>query len=207
MIGAKALHAETIRYDQVFDRLRNLPGLEEPFQRQLIHFPNKSIQNIDAVSMASPDAAGPLTRETAAAVIEQFRKLLPQVIFLLKWDSRRINGDAYHSAGHDFVRIYGGILRHPALGSEGLSLVIAHELGHLYGGDPKTSDGLSTEQQADYWAASAGLRSLWGQDYEAKMPLAIEQFKAYAAFEGENPTCRIKIFEAGMNNLPKPACN
>lgn len=89
------------------------------------------------------------------------------------------------SADRDFLTMkivfHAGLLRSPRLRADGFRMIVCHELGHLFGGDPRrpnppefegpeAPDGLSylsAEGQADYFAASCFRRLI---DVEAPNP-------------------------------------
>lgn len=63
-----------------------------------------------------------------------------------------------------FIEMYGGLARHPFMSSEGLMLVICHEIGHHLGGAPRygnNSSPMSVEGQADYFATAKCARMIY----------------------------------------------
>lgn len=63
---------------------------------------------------------------------------------------------------HGTLRYWEGI-RHRAVEIEGLGLVLAHEIGHHFGGAPRYPNNpwASCEGQADYWGALVAMREVW----------------------------------------------
>lgn len=152
----------------------------------------------------------------------------PNVAFELAWNDNTVNAFAWvDSNGQRRVKICGGLVRHHAIRWEGLALVIAHEVGHHFGGSPSYPFGLSCEGQADYWAALIGMRNVYpDEEYFAVMIPAIDQlFKLFSGgliedqnspaaqrrFDADNCShppadCRKKTYEAGIDLKTKPAC-
>ena len=56
----------------------------------------------------------------------------------------------------DQVHVYGGLAGIPNVTEDSFALVLCHELGHLYGGEPFSNpyNRMSVEGQGDFWAAS-----------------------------------------------------
>ena len=154
------------------------------------------------------------------------------ITFQLDWNSNTVNARAWidQSTGRRNVIVYGGLARHPSIGWEGLSLVIAHEVGHHFGGSPyypNIPGPLSCEGQADYWAALIAMRNVYPEEeyFEVIVP-AIDQLhrlfsvglvedqnsdEAAAEF-ADNPCghppadCRRDTYNAAVNLQPKPSC-
>lgn len=78
------------------------------------------------------------------------------------WDSPRVNAHATRDDDNNpVIVINGGIARYEDMDEDGLSLILCHELGHHFGGAPKSLRGRSdkrswssAEGQADYFATS-----------------------------------------------------
>ncbi len=56
----------------------------------------------------------------------------------------------------DHLVVYGGIARIPGSTVDSFALILCHEVGHLYGGEPFSDEHnrMAVEGQADYWATS-----------------------------------------------------
>jgi hypothetical protein len=186
----------------------------------------------DYMDKAAPDTLRALnsstTQEMAQQLADYFKRFYPDVVYHVDWDDETVNAYAWMENGKRHVALLGGLLRHKAIGMEGIGLVLAHELGHHYGGPPLYSgSGLSCEGQADYWGASVGMRSAWGNQYRTQMLSAIDQLDKFFSkglvseltpeqelvrhkAEGEcgHPpaACRKQTYQAAMAGLPKPAC-
>lgn len=95
--------------------------------------------------------------------LENFNK--PLIVTVIENDS--VSGSADHTYDELIVNINTGVLKAPGLTPDVLRILVCHELGHLFGGDPKKDvpyewdgpvgpDGfslLSAEGQADYYSA------------------------------------------------------
>jgi len=168
------------------------------------------------------------THEAAQRLEDYFKKFYPDVTYQIDWDNDTANAYAWKNGDQRFVMILGGLIRHKAIQMEGISLVLAHELGHHYGGEPTyPGSGLSCEGQADYWGAKTGMRTVWREQYRAQMMPAIQQVYAFlsrgvrkdiAAASGwpwskkpkgcDHPPadCRLQTYQAAMDDKPKPEC-
>ena len=71
-------------------------------------------------------------------LLERFGRGFPQISYDLIWKSPMINAQAFPLGRKLHVRIYGGLVRHPAISWPGL-LIPAHETGHHLGGAPHDS--------------------------------------------------------------------
>src|SRR5882757_2628979 len=97
-----------------------------------------------------------------AGLVTDFRKTFPDLTFELQLDFSIINAQALRLANQQLVTIYGGLALHPRLGSDGLTLIVLHEVGHHLaegcrsGRDPS----LACECASDYWAVTVGTDTL-----------------------------------------------
>jgi len=113
-------------------------------------------------------------RRKAGAVMKRFQRTFPDIVYDIAWEVEALNGVAWREVSQPRVRLYGGLLRHRAIGPEGVAVLFAHETGHHKGGAPY--DGIFTwmscERQADFWAARFGVPTAWADDaLEAKRQL------------------------------------
>ncbi len=78
------------------------------------------------------------------------------------WKDSKVNAKVGRNGHNVTVTLYGGIARRPELTLDGLALVMCHELGHAYGGEPYLfpSYRMSAEGQADYYATNRCLNSI-----------------------------------------------
>jgi hypothetical protein len=97
-------------------------------------------------------------------LLDRFTDVFPDIEYEVLWDSPTINAQAWRLGSDRYVRVYGGLARHPALSKFGLSLALAHETGHHLGGAPYDSalPHISNQTQADYWAARFAMPRIWG---------------------------------------------
>src|SRR5258705_6344997 len=102
-------------------------------------------------------------RRVALDLLDKFGRAFPEITYELLWESATINAQAWLSSAR-YVRVYGGLARHPEITRPGLSLMLAHETGHHLGGPPYDPDmpWISWQGQADYWAASEGMKRVFG---------------------------------------------
>lgn len=91
-----------------------------------------------------------------------YKKYNKKLIVKKAWDESRINAHATRDdANNPVIVINGGLARHEEMTKDGLFLILCHELGHHFGGAPKSFRGSSkkrswssAEGQADYFATN-----------------------------------------------------
>lgn len=187
----------------------------------------------DAVPFISKDEADriaqqvtlrPLTdphaREWAEYLVNHHKGFYPSVQFHIDWFDNEINAYAWIQGGTRHVALLGGLIRHPALDIEGLSVVTAHEIGHHYGGTPGyPGSTLSCEGQADYFGVRNIMRRVWfGEFYATTATRGITQMANFFGVQepGSNTgpggcshppgACRIHTYNAAFSLTPKPSC-
>ncbi|ODM76734.1 hypothetical protein [Bradyrhizobium elkanii] len=162
----------------------------------------------------------PESREWVEYLLRQYHTYYPAITYQLDWADDTVNAYAWIANGVRHVAIKGGIVRHFALALEGLSLVIAHETGHRYGGAPTFPSGLSCEGQADFNGVAAVMRNVWFGDFYLQMvEPAIQQMADFFGVPNSPNTpggsagcnhppgaCRIATYHAAVNLDRKPAC-
>jgi hypothetical protein len=107
-----------------------------------------------------------------------FRKTFPDLTFELQLDFSIINAQALRLANEQLVTIYGGLALHPRLGSDGLTLIVLHEVGHhlAEGCRSKRDPSLACECAADYWAVTTGMANLCMRtDRSLQIQVAVEE--------------------------------
>src|SRR3954454_741989 len=156
-------------------------------------------------------------RGVASELLETFHRAFPEITYELLWQSRTINSQAWRLGSARYVRVYGGLVRHPRITRSGMALMLAHETGHHLGGPPydPAMPWISWQGQADYWAASVGMKTVFGLDAD-KMTLrgTREIGELHREFAGRSEEdepdlsaeCRRLIFMAGRSGQPMPAC-
>jgi hypothetical protein len=171
-----------------------------------------------------------LPLEMAEYLLTHFRKSYPSINYHVRWTDNAVNAYAWIEGGQRHVAILGGLIRHKAVEIEGLGLVIAHEIGHHYGGPPRYPNNpwASCEGQADYWGALVAMREVWwGEEALEQISKGAEQLYNLFAFgllsslsEAEaqerlaamagcaHPpaACRRDTYRATLSLKPKPAC-
>lgn len=105
-----------------------------------------------------------LPYEMAQYLTNHYQRFYPQIVFHVEWQDDRVNAFAWMQGNARHVAILGGLLRHRAIQQEGAGLVLSHETGHHFGGNPRYTSGntwASCEGQSDYWGASVAQRTVW----------------------------------------------
>jgi hypothetical protein len=152
-----------------------------------------------------------------AALFEKFGSAFPEVTYELLWESPTVNAQAWRLGSARFVRVYGGLVRHPAITKYGLALMLAHETGHHLGGLPRdpAMPWLTWQGQADYWAASVAMPIIWGPRASvATVRAAREILKLHRMLESRieddepdlSADCRYSIFRSGALGQGMPSC-
>jgi hypothetical protein len=89
-----------------------------------------------------------------------------------QWSNNKLNAQAAQMQGTWKVEITGGLARRPELTTDGLALILCHELGHHFGGfpfgvrSPMEKVWAANEGQSDYFATQVCARRLWRADPE-----------------------------------------
>jgi hypothetical protein len=133
------------------------------------------------------------------------------------------------------VIIYRGMAHRREINPDALILIICHELGHLYGGEPLKDEynQISPEGQADYFATNKCLRKALlahstSGDIEKRIVdaqlnvslflannwgLVAPQFSTpdttvvtETLMTHPSPQCRLDTYKAGHKNGPRPSC-
>jgi len=156
-------------------------------------------------------------RRVLSDLFTKFHDAFPEVTYELLWDSPTINAQAWRLGSARFVRVYGGLVRHPAITRYGLALMLAHETGHHLGGMPRdpAMPWMTWQGQADYWAASVAMPRIWGPRASAvTVRAAREILKLHRMLESRldddeadlSADCRFSIFRSGALGLDIPSC-
>ncbi|WP_174843488.1 hypothetical protein [Thalassococcus sp. S3] len=153
----------------------------------------------------------------------------PDIQFEFNWYDDDINSYSWVDtlSGDQKVYLSGGLARVEGFDIDGVTLAIAHEVGHLLG-KPQFEDGVTCEGQADWFGASIVLRSVWfGVEYFSKLDEAIAQMRTlyrYLRKKGDtvedeafdvdhmgqpypSNECRLKTFEAAKVSPTAPECS
>lgn len=157
-------------------------------------------------------------RQVMADLFRTFSEAFPDVTYELLWDSPSINAQAWRLGSARLVRVYGGLVRHPAMTKYGLTLMLAHEAGHHLGGEPRdpAMPWMTWQGQADYWAARVAMPRIWGtRSRGATLRAAREILKLHRLLDNRfpdedepdlSPECRFAIFQSGAFGLDMPRC-
>lgn len=168
------------------------------------------------MEQAAVDALRPLDDtvplEIAEYLIHQFSKFYPDVIFNIDWPNNTVNAIAWRNGNERHVTLYGGLIRNKWLRVEGVALVIAHEIGHHYGGAPRYANPswASCEGQADYWGALIAMREVWWGDEAIKKTkvaaLQLYNFFAYGIVAPDSAVVQRRIDALGICSHPPADC-
>jgi hypothetical protein len=165
----------------------------------------------------SPRESDRRWRRVAVELIELFAAAFPGITYRLVWDSPIINAQAWRLGEARNVYLYGGLVRHPKIGKEGLALSLAHETGHHLGGEPRDPDmtWMTWQGQADYWAARTGMPTVFGASARRFTLRGARQIGALERqlFGGSDepvselePAIRLAILRAALRGEEFPAC-
>jgi hypothetical protein len=154
-------------------------------------------------------------KAVAHYLMDRFAIAFSAIEYDLFWDTPIINAQAWRQGSVRRVTVYGGLVRHPAITTCGLALVLAHETGHHLGGLPLDPDlrWPTWQGQADYWAATQGMPKVFG---DLACRLTLRGAKQIAALHSEFSTDddepdislaeRLEIFRTGAMGAGAPAC-
>ncbi len=186
------------------------------------------MEQTDPANLRPLDDTIPL--EMANYLIHNFRKSYPDIVYHVNWADNTVNAYAWREGSTRHVAILGGLIRHRAVGIEGLGMVIAHEIGHHYGGAPRYPNNpwASCEGQSDYWGSMVAMREVWwGEEALRQIEEAAQQLYNLFAFGlissfsekeaekrivalagcGHPPAdCRRDTYLSALTLAPKPAC-
>jgi hypothetical protein len=156
-------------------------------------------------------------RRVLSALFKKFNEAFPEVTYELVWESSTVNAQAWRLGSGRFVRVYGGLVRHPAMTRYGLALMLAHETGHHLGGLPRdpAMPWMTWQGKADYWAASVAMRKIWGPRASgATLRAARELLQLHRAIESQleddepdlSADCRYSIWISAALGQKMPNC-
>lgn len=172
------------------------------------------------------DPANTTGLEEADYLAFQFQMFYPNIRMHVRdyWHDDTVNAFAWREGTTQHVALLGGLIRHKLVSSSGLAVVLAHEIGHHLGGEPRYTAGntwASCEGQSDYWGALVAMRRVfWGPESIKRIKAGAEEL--YKLFSGglksplklhaEGPCshppalCRRDTYLAAAKLDPKPAC-
>lgn len=105
-----------------------------------------------------------------------FQQENKKLFFEVLWDEANLNAYATRDDDNNpTIKVTGGLLRHPLLSSDGIRLILCHEIGHFLGGEPKKPRGRSSikswssaEGQADYYANATCMKKVLTKEIDEK---------------------------------------
>jgi hypothetical protein len=154
--------------------------------------------------------------QAAEAVVQDFESIYPgRYTYVWRMDVDKVNCRA-SPPSPPTITIYGGLLKHPAVGAECFALMLSHEIGH-YDTSVPTKNGLACEGYADYVGVRFVLRDVYGSNYERIVGRAIPQVRKFLKPSGTpngstscathpDEECRMQTFIAAANGCAMPTC-
>lgn len=151
-----------------------------------------------------------------------------QVTVAFEYLNDEINAEITKTPSGPVITVLGGLLNHPRMNQNVLSLLLCHELGHYLGGPPlKSRNGWSsTEGQADYYSGLKCAREFLSSEEEF-LKSALTLTSIYAEVTREpwpqldqcdtsvvqrtfygypKVQCRLDTIIAGWRNEKRPSC-
>jgi hypothetical protein len=178
-----------------------------------------------AADIAKNGSRYPVTSDSARPLLDHlmtlFQGFRPAINFRYESANEEPNAYAFRQLGVEFVVINGGLARTTVLHFEGLALILAQAIGHLYGGDPKSGQGYSCMGVADYASTVAVLpEAFFGERSTSVIDGGIAQVSELFDFiepphregrRGDRCTyisidCRLKALRAGASWTALPYC-
>ena len=190
-----------------------------------------------ALSSFFPETTAPLNDSKSShkvnlQVIERFLDRAEDVVeaeggklvVIPEWNNPRVNALARRSEYIWEIHVYGGLLTHPDISEDEITLVLCHELGHHLGGAPTASRGgwSSSEGQSDYWSgqfcahllekpmeSAEKLTRLYAASSDGSWPRLSEKEvkvveRTFFGYPGAQ--CRLDTIVAGMKGWERPKC-
>lgn len=150
-------------------------------------------------------------RKDVIQLFNNFKAYYPDTVFLLDWNNELPNAYAWTSAssGQRFVVCTGGLVRVEKLYVDGLALILAVVIERL--------NGAECLGDADYAAATLGLRKIWHDEYWPTMiTSALDQAKELFRNIREQPVgnpceapttdCRMQTYKRALSFSGVPEC-
>ncbi|MBV9931266.1 MAG: hypothetical protein JO013_10015 [Alphaproteobacteria bacterium] len=209
---AHARHAEFRPYTS---------GMSQVPEHAMRFVTEKQAENIYANSVQAPVSSN-RGQDACAYLFRLFQGFYPDVNFRLEWGAILPNAYSWMTYGVPFVVVNGGLVRTDGVDLNTLTVILAHELGHLYGGPPLSGDGeYSCEGQADYSATAGVLRGvLTAVNYPTVAPPGVDGVARLfdlidpknrkgvpgQTCDGLSTDCRLEAFRAGLYMDLLPPC-
>jgi hypothetical protein len=150
-----------------------------------------------------------------------YKGFYPNVSFYLDDANELPNAYSFFKYGVPFVVVNGGLIRTNAVQYESLAFIIGHQLGVLYGGDPRGQDGYTCRGQADYAAILAIFPYVWFGIYAVPLiqPTIDQITKLFGFIDPAHRSgkpgdtcdfisidCRLSAMNAAANTRVLPEC-
>ncbi len=147
-----------------------------------------------------------------------------KLVVIPEWNNPRVNAMASRQEHIWEILVFGGLLSHPELSEDEITLVLCHELGHHLGGKPTASRSgwSSSEGQSDYWSgqfcahlltkpeeSAEKLTRLYAENSDGSIPrLSQKDLKVVQRtfFGYPSAQCRLDTIIAGMKGWERPFC-
>ncbi|MEP3047170.1 MAG: hypothetical protein ABJL55_17940 [Roseibium sp.] len=201
----------------------------QPYSADMSEVPESAMRfvtKVQAQDIYKNAVQAPVSSSIGKDIVNYLFKLFsgfyPDVNFRLDWPALEPNAFSWRTYGVPFVVLNGGLVRMEGVNFNTLALVIAHELGHLYGGPPLTGTGeYSCEGQADYAATIGVLRGvIYTTQYYATTSAAVDSVETFFSYidtenrkgvpgqtcNGLSIDCRMRAFRAGLHTQFLPEC-
>jgi hypothetical protein len=150
-----------------------------------------------------------------------FKGFYPDMNFYLDDGNELPNAYSFVEYDKKFIVVNGGLIRTEAVMFELLALVLAHEVGHLTGGNPKGRNGYTCEGMADFAAIGSVFPYVWFGFYSfGYRQAALEQVQTFFNFIDKDHRggllgsrcnnisidCRLKSMNAAASSRLLPFC-
>ncbi len=220
-IGASALGEAKQDDSEASDGFKPLSGAVD-IPEDAMYFVSKKqawdIETSDAPRQPPSSSVGLTMAENLYKIYNGF---YPKINFHTDLENTSPNAYAFFKYEVPFVVISGGLLRMDDLDFPTLAFIIAHEIAHLYGGEPKSQAGYACTGLADYAAITEVISGVWyGPLNPQIVPKAREGVKklfSYISPEHAKGTpgdtcldipiqCRIDTFSQAMMGFSLPEC-
>lgn len=151
-----------------------------------------------------------------------YKGFYPSIHFNLDLENESINAYSFRRHGMSVVEVAAGLIHLDAVQFESLAVIIAHEIGHLIGGEPLNPAGYSCEGQSDYVGVGAVIRTVWYGKFfgEIMEPAMVQLANIFNLIIPEvdregipgntcmhiSTDCRMEAMTAAMRSMPLPEC-
>lgn len=102
--------------------------------------------------------------------LERMRQQPLPVVPAADWEKPYFTAYTVENDNVITIGFWGGMARIPGMNDDAVALITCHEVGHVIGGEPRFKlplyQNLSSEGQADYYAASVCLKDYFAKDPE-----------------------------------------